>query len=252
LVPAAAVALFLVLPLSGCGIKDTHPFKTTRQFYYTHINRPAKLDLDSLPRLSGGDSRLSVRLMDIDAQLASLERTLEALSAPLDQSVVDNLLRLFPWLSNLILIDPRGGVLASIPPSPVKRLDFGPLVEPSSLGTLRDLRVSVQETAMGPEILVARPFLQKSEVQALLVATFDFRALLPYVETPGDLIVFAPDVLFWSGDLYYSENIPAGIDWRELLSKQSYGAVQGGAGRTVWLVRYLGDVALVFATPAGD
>jgi hypothetical protein len=252
--PAVAVAasLLLVLPLSGCGIKDTRAFRNTRQFYYTHVNRPAKLNLNSLPRLSGADSRLSLRVMGIDAQLTSLERTLEALSAPPDQAAADNLLRLFPWLSNLILIDPYGRVLASIPPSPMKRLTFDALLEPSLGGTPRDLRVAAQETSLGPEILVARPFLQKTEVQALLVATFDFRSLLPYVEVPDDLLVFTPDILFWSGDLYYSETIPDGTDWAESLRKQSYGTVQSKTAKTIWLARYLGDVALVFATPVGE
>ena len=249
---AVAASLLLVLSLSGCGLRDTRAFKNTRQLYYTHVNRPAKLDLNSSPRLSGADRRLSLRVMGIDAQLTSLERTLEALSAPPDQAMADNLLRLFPWLSNLILIDPYGGVLASIPPSPMKRLTFGALLEPSGAGTPRDLRVAVQESSLGPEVLVARPFLQRAEVQALLVATFDFRSLLPYVEAPGDLLVFTPDILFWSGDLYYSETIPDGTDWAELLRKQSYGTVQSRTAKTIWLARYLGDVALVFATTVGE
>lgn len=63
---------------------------------------------------------------------------------------------------------------------------------------------------MGPEVLVARPFLVGSELQALLVAAFDFRSLLPYVSTPGDLVVRTPEVLVWSGDLFYEDTPLAG------------------------------------------
>lgn len=247
---AAVVSFALILPLSGCGVKDTQTFKSTRRLYYTYVNTPAKLDLEDPASLGNADRRLAARLMNIDAQLTALERSLDALSGAPDQAVADGLMRRFPWLSTLVMVDSFGNILASMPTIPLKNLQFEPLLEVAPKAGLRDLRVDVQDTPLGPEVLVARPFQSGGELKMLLVATFDFRALLPYVTMPDDLIVLTPDILLWSGDLYYSETSLAGVDWKGKLSKDSWGATSG-PGKMVWLTRYLGRVPLVFATPAG-
>lgn len=250
----AAVASFgLILPLSGCGLTDTQAWKSSRRFYYSHVNTPAKLDLSDPASLSEADSRLAVRLMAVDEQLTSLERALEALGSVPDQAGVNDLMRRFPWLSGLTLTDATGGVLAAEPAASLKQLDFSPLLEAAPEASPRALRASVQDTPLGPEVLLARPFLAGSELQALLVASFDFRSLLPYVATPGDLVVRTPDVLVWSGDLYYDDTPLAGTDWTVLLAKRSHGVLGSASGKSasfVWLARYLGGQPLVFATPA--
>ena len=250
----AAVASFgLILPLSGCGLTDTQAWKSSRRFYYAHVNTPAKLDLSDPAGLSRADSRLASRLMAVDEQLTGLERALEALGTVPDQAAVDELLRRFPWLSGLTLTDAAGAVIAAEPAMSLKQLDYTPLLEPAPESTPRALRAAVQDTPLGPEVLVARPFLVGSELQALLVAAFDFRSLLPYVSTPGDLVVRTPEVLVWSGDLFYEDTPLAGTDWNALLAKRSPGIVEpasGESGSFVWLVRYLGGRPLVFATPA--
>ena len=191
--------------------------------------------------------------MAVDEQLTGLERALEALGTVPDQAAVDELLRRFPWLSGLTLTDAAGAVIAAEPAMSLKQLDYTPLLEPAPESTPRALRAAVQDTPLGPEVLVARPFLVGSELQALLVAAFDFRSLLPYVSTPGDLVVRTPEVLVWSGDLFYEDTPLAGTDWNALLAKRSHGIVEPASGESVsfvWLVRYLGGRPLVFATPA--
>lgn len=250
---AAVASLGLMFPLAGCGLTDTQAWKSSRRFYYSHINTPAKLDLEDPARLSSADSRLATRLMAVDEQLTGLERALEALGTTPDQAAVDGLLRRFPWLSGLTLTDATGSVLAAAPAISLKQLDFSPLLEPAPATSPRALRASVQDTPLGPEVLLARPFLAGSELRSLLVASFDFRSLLPYVSAPGDLVVRSPEVLVWSGDVYYDDTPLAGVNWTETLAKRSHGTLRAASGTTgtfVWLARYLGEVPLVFATPA--
>lgn len=249
----AVTSCAFVLPLAGCGLTDTQAWKSSRRFYYSHVNTPAKLDLSEPGDLSEADSRLAARLMAVDAQLTDLERALEALGGPPDQAGVEALMRRFPWLSGLTLVDAGGTVMASLPPVPLKQLDFASLLEPDPKTSPRALRAAVQDTPLGPEMLMGRPFLNGSDMRSMLVASFDFRSLLPYVSSPGDLIVRSPDVLVWSGDLYYDETALGGTDWPELLRKKSHGAMTGKSGKTgsmVWMVRYVGGLPLVFATPA--
>jgi hypothetical protein len=189
-------------------------------------------------------------MMALDAQLTELEHALDSFSSPPDQSGAENMMRRFPWLSSLLILDEQGQLLAAMPPVGIKPLDFQPLLDPAPRMAIRDLRGNVQDTQLGPEILLARPFLKGSEVQVYLVATFDFRSLLPFVSAPGDLIVRDPDTLLWSGDVYYNDTALAGVNWQALTRKQSYGVTGNASSKYAWLVRYLGNVPLIFATSA--
>jgi hypothetical protein len=108
----------------------------------------------------------------------------------------------------------------------------------------------VQDTPLGPEIVLARPFLVDDQLQVLLVASFDFRALLPYVSSPGDLVVRSADTLLWCGDLDYSETPMAAVDWPSYLKENSHGELSDDHGAMLWVSRYLGGKPLVFASKA--
>lgn len=247
--PAAlALAALVLMPcLGGCSLTDTQAWKSTRRLYYTYVNTPETLDVSDPATLSENDSRLASRLMTVDAQLTSLEQALDALGSVPDSAAVSELLRRFPWLSGLTLVDPSGAILAAEPPISLKQLDFTPLLESPADASPRALRAVVQDTPLGPEVLVARPLLLGGELQALLVASFDFRSLLPYVSAPGDLVVRTTDILLWAGD---EAGALAEVDWSAQIAKRSHGVVRADSGSFVWLVRYMGGQPLVFATPA--
>ena len=153
----AAVASFgLILPLSGCGLTDTQAWKSSRRFYYAHVNTPAKLDLSDPAGLSRADSRLASRLMAVDEQLTGLERALEALGTVPDQAAVDELLRRFPWLSGLTLTDAAGAVIAAEPAMSLKQLDSTPLLEPAPESTPRGAGHAVGARSAGGASLPGR------------------------------------------------------------------------------------------------
>lgn len=247
--PAAlALAALIVMPcLGGCGLTDTQVWKSTRRLYYTYVNTPETIDVSEPATLPENESRLASRLMAVDGQLTSLEQALDALGTVPDSAAVGELLRRFPWLSGLTLIDPSGAILAAEPPMALKRLDFTPLLETPPNSPPRALRAVVQDTPLGPEVLVARPLLLGGELQALLAASFDFRSLLPYASAPGDLVIRTADILLWAGD---ETGSLAGVDWSAEIAKRSHGVVRTDSGSFVWLVRYMGGQPLVFATPA--
>ena len=247
--PAAlALAAVIVMPcLGGCSLTDSQAWKSTRRFYYTYVNTPETLDVSDPATLPENESRLASRLMAVDGQLTSLEQALDALGMVPDSAAVGELLRRFPWLSGLTLVDPAGAILAAEPPISLKQLDFTPLLESPPDSSPRALRAVVQDTPLGPEVLVARPLLIGGELQALVVASFDFRSLLPYASAPGDLVVRTADIPLWSGG---EAGSLAGVDWSAEIAKRSRGVVRAESGSFVWLVRYMGGQPLVFATPA--
>lgn len=241
--------LCLCLPaLSGC-MQVKSAYKETKTFYHTHINRPSTLDTEERTVLEKSQRDLVQSVMPIDEELTKLEKALDAMATPPDAEAAASFLRRFPWLSGLSMVAPDGTLGASIPGTPLKQLDYTPLLELAPKALPRDLRASIQDTPLGPEILVARPFLQEDQLQVLLVATFDFRALLPFAVSPGDFIVRSGDVLIWSGDMDYASTPLASINWTEYLKEHSDGILSNENGSMMWISRYIGGKPIVFAAP---
>lgn len=241
--------LCLCLPaLSGC-MQVKSAYKETKTFYHTHINRPSTLDTEERTVLEKSQRDLVQSVMPIDEELTKLEKALDAMATPPDAKAAASFLRRFPWLSGLSMVAPDGTLGASIPGTPLKQLDYTPLLELAPKALPRDLRASIQDTPLGPEILVARPFLQEDQLQVLLVATFDFRALLPFAASPGDFIVRSGDVLIWSGDMDYASTPLASINWTEYLKEHSDGILSNENGSMMWISRYIGGKPIVFAAP---
>lgn len=241
--------LCLCLPaLSGC-MQVKSAYKETKTFYHTHINRPSTLDTEERTVLEKSQRDLVQSVMPIDEELTKLEKALDAMATPPDAEAAASFLRRFPWLSGLSMVAPDGTLGASIPGTPLKQLDYTPLLELAPKALPRDLRASIQNTPLGPEILVARPFLQEDQLQVLLVATFDFRALLPFAASPGDFIVRSGDVLIWSGDMDYASTPLASINWTEYLKEHSDGILSNENGSMMWISRYIGGKPIVFAAP---
>lgn len=241
--------LCLCLPaLSGC-MQVKSAYKETKTFYHTHINRPSTLDTEERTVLEKSQRDLVQSVMPIDEELTKLEKALDAMATPPDAEAAASFLRRFPWLSGLSMVAPDGTLGASIPGTPLKQLDYTPLLELAPKALPRDLRASIQDTPLGPEILVARPFLQEDQLQVLLVATFDFRALLPFAASPGDFIVRSGDVLIWSGDMDYTSTPLASINWTEYLKEHSDGILSNENGSMMWISRYIGGKPIVFAAP---
>ena len=241
--------LCLCLPaLSGC-MQVKSAYKETKTFYHTHINRPSTLDTEERTVLEKSQRDLVQSIMPIDEELTKLEKALDAMATPPDAEAAASFLRRFPWLSGLSMVAPDGTLGAPIPGTPLKQLDYTPLLELAPKALPRDLRASIQDTPLGPEILIARPFLQEDQLQVLLVATFDFRALLPFAASPGDFIVRSGDVLIWSGDMDYASTPLASINWTEYLKEHSDGILSNENGSMMWISRYIGGKPIVFAAP---
>lgn len=241
--------LCLCLPaLSGC-MQVKSAYKETKTFYHTHINRPSTLNTEERTVLEKSQRDLVQSVMPIDEELTRLEKALDAMATPPDAEAAASFLRRFPWLSGLSMVAPDGTLGASIPGTPLKQLDYAPLLELAPKALPRDLRASIQDTPLGPEILIARPFLQEDRLQVLLVATFDFRALLPFASSPGDFIVRSGDVLIWSGDMDYASTPLASINWTEYLKEHSDGILNNENGSMMWISRYIGGKPIVFAAP---
>ena len=150
----------------------------------------------------------------------------------------------------MTILDGDANVFAAVPSIQLKQLDYTPLLAVPPKSSTRALRACVQDTPLGPEIMLARPIMREAEAVGFFVATFDFRSLLPYADASGDIVARAPGVTLWSGDRMYDEPPLAGEDWDVLLGERSFGQAGEGDDAMVWVVRYLGGMPLVIASPA--
>jgi len=145
----AALAALIAFSLAGCA-QVHESYKSTRQFYHTHINRPAKLAVDDKVLLDNSEQRLVHPVMPIDEELARLEKALDAMAAPPSAEEASAFLGRFPWLTRLYMVAPDGTLGAGVPGAPLKQLDFSPLLEVAPKTVPRDLRSCVQDSAFGP------------------------------------------------------------------------------------------------------
>ena len=118
----------LVLALPGCTMVEGY-YKDSKKFYYKHIDSPATIDVADRTVLEDDERGLAQRMMALDNEIIRLEKALDAFATPPDGQAAADLLRRFPWLSGLAMVAPDGTLGASIPPVPLKQLDYSPLLK---------------------------------------------------------------------------------------------------------------------------
>ncbi len=239
------VILATAVLLTGCSaheITDSGAWKSSKEFYYGYINTPVTLDLSDPGSLSAANRALVQRMMDVDIQLADLERALDALPPSPDSNSLGAIMQRLPWLTGVHLLRPDGSIMISVPPVQMKQVDFEVLLEAGEKQAPRALRSAIQETPLGAEILVGRPIYQGPDMIALVAASFDWSSLMNYTRTPADVLVRTPDTVLWN---QAGLNFPE-ANWANALKSSSYGQV----GSSTWVVRYLGAMPLIFAAQA--
>lgn len=236
--------------MGGCGTSAHEVWKGTKKLYAEYLNPPASVDYEDKGALSEAESRLAMRMLGIDQQLENLERFLENQDKPPTSDVVSRFFMRFPWLSGLAAVDASGEVLAQEPSVPMKPLDFTLILEADSQnGSSRGLRVCVQDTPLGPEIFMGMPIYEHSELRGFLVCHFDMRALLKYVDNPGELVILSPEGVLWAGHFAVGATPLADRKWGEITKSAVEGTVSDSTGQFIWLARFLGKTPIIFASP---
>ena len=239
-----------MLALGGCSTLNDY-WQTSKTLYYTYLNTPATIDYESEAELTDVEALLATRIMSVDSHLKALERHLANADRPPTPESVMAMFDLFPWISGFSAVDPEGNVLAREPPDSLKQLDFTELVASPSIGVRPAVLVcNVQETALGPEVLVGVPINVDGELRGVLVVNFDMRALLLQAGTPDEVVVLYPGGVLSSGKFDYDRTPLAGVDWAEMLRESSTGTVGEDDEQFAWISRYIGRQPIIFAAPA--
>lgn len=240
------VGCLLVVALSGCStIRNT--WSKTTDLYETYIDPKPEIDLERSEGVSRKEKSLAVQFSVMDQQLELLLRTLAPQDTFPSSEWVDNLTSRFPWLTAVLAVDTRGEVLAQFPDISVKPIQTAALVEREWSIIERRLQGFVQDTPLGPELIIAGPFFRDGIWMGLLVVHFDPRSLVGLSPDPNNLAVLTPGFLLWSGlDETVTEEL-RNAPWEEILKSRIQGRWSSTQNTFSWIARPVGDLLLVYA-----
>ena len=213
------------------------------------MSPPASVDYEEKGDLPPQALALSTSMIGIDVELGKLERVMQNADKPPTRDWLNNLFATFPWLSGFAGVKYDGTILGQEPADALKELDFIPLLYEDKKQNSRALRADVQPSPLGPEIMLATPLYDGVDFLGIVVAYFDMRALMRYSEHPQDMVVLSPAALLWPGKYDFAATPLAGLDWSEIVKHSSAGTCTNATGSFFYLVRYLGNLPLIFAVP---
>lgn len=241
-----AAAAFLV---TGCSSYQPtkNAWKSTKGFWNTYVSPPASVDYDEKGELSPQALALTHSMMGIDIELSRLERVMMNADKPPTRDWISSFFSNFPWVSGFAGVKYDGTILGQEPANPMKQLDFIPLLYEDKKQNSRALRADVQPSPLGPEILLAAPLYDGVDFLGVVATYFDMRALMQYSESSANVVILSPNALLWPGKYDFAATPLAGVNWDEVVTKSSAGTCTNVNGTFYYMVRYLGNLPLIFA-----
>ena len=249
---ARSLGVLLVMG-SLCGCNAYQPtkniWKTTKGIWNTYVSAPASVDYDVKSSLSPQAKALAVGMVGIDKELGRLERMMQNADRPPTREWLNNFLQTFPWVDGFAGVKYDGTILGQEPPNSLKELDFNGLLYEDKKQNSRALRADVQPGPLGPEIMLAAPLYDGVDFLGIVVAYFDMRSLMKFAQNPEDMVILCPTALLWPGKFEFTATPLAGTDWSKVVTESSSGTCTNGNGTFFYMVRYLGNLPLIFAVP---
>ncbi len=233
-------------------------WKTTKNFWYTYVSPPAEVDYGEKGDLSPRALALTTCMMGIDVELGKLERLMLNADKPPTREWLTSVFNDYPWINGVAGIKYDGTIIGQEPATSLKQIDYIPLLYEDKKQNSRALRADVQASPLGPEVLLASPLYDGTAFLGLVAVHFDMRNLMRYAASPEDIVILSPHGLLWPGRFDYASTPLAGVRWDEAIQRSSSGTCSNQAGSFYYMVRYFGNLPLVFAVvesgnfPAGS
>ncbi len=237
---------------SGAACSSYQPtknvWKGTKELWYEYVSPPASIDYSETGTLTEQGQALVDGMMGIDIELNKLERLMTNADRPPTRGWLTGFFSEVPWVDGFTGMRADGTLLGTeVPPGkPTVTVDYIPLLyEPEKQGT-RALRGDMQQTAIGPVVLLAAPLYDGVDFLGVVATYFRITNIIDRVKKPESVVIFTPHGLLWS-PFDYGATPMAGINWHESVTKASSGVVTNERGSFVYQVRWLGNLPIIFA-----
>lgn len=240
------LAATLVLLFSGCSSMRNAWDKTT-DVYETYIDPKPEIDLEQSAGLSRKEKELARQFSAMDQELELLLRTLTPQDSFPSTSWAQDVQHRFPWLTAFLAVDTHGELLTSYPETPLKPIQTAPLLDREWSVMNRRLQGFVEETSLGPELIIAGPFFRDGVWQGLLVAHFDPRSLIRLAPDSNNLVLLTPGTLIWSALDETTVQALVNAPWENILKSNVQGRWSSGSQTFGWISRPIGDLRLIYA-----
>jgi hypothetical protein len=226
-------------------------WRGTKSYYYEYLNTPASIDISDAGRYKAYELHLAEAMVKVEQELRQLMRAMDDSDRGPDEAWANALIRRFPWLGGLALLDGRGRIMAKIPQVDLKGFEASPLFDEVKGQKKTDLRAYVQDNPLGPEIYLGKPIYVSGDLAGIVVVHFDMRALVARVTHPGELVVIVSDLIVWPGAYVIEETPLQTVDWNKMFAGGTSGLVGDSSGEFFWVSSYLANIRLGYAVLAG-
>lgn len=246
-----AVAALCLGLASGCSsIRNT--WKDTKKLYKEYVDTDPSVDLTDEGISDPGLQKLARLFGPVDQRLEMFIRVYYTQDNPPEPEWCENLLRDFPWLSGVAVVNKDGTIRMQHPLIAMRPLEFGPILDNEDRYGKRGLAATASVDDMGPLIYVGAPFFENNEYAGAIVSWFEPRNIVEASPAPDELIILQPEAVLWptagaeGGD---GQGLLA-AKWADILKTEVQGEIHAGGGRYIWQARYIGHMPILYLTQA--
>ncbi len=232
--------LTLILFIPGCG-----GITELRDRYWP--TGPSEYEM----KMTGKDMdklhlELTENIYPMDTQLSMLLRRLSVRDDYPTREWKENLVRDFPWLNGITVLDTENRVRSEYPEDGIKQLEYSPLFSRALELPLGQTMLEVEDTPLGPEILLAVAVYQDFETDGLTVVHFDPRSFVADSTNPDEIILVCREKVVWPGQYQELQEALEQVEWRELTRKKISGKIEVENSRFFWFARAVGEDWLIY------
>ena len=232
------LALLLLTP--GCGgiteLRDRY-WPTGPSEYEMEVSGK---DMDKL------QLELTRNIYPVDTQLSMLLRHLSVQDDYPSLEWKENLVRNFPWLNGIAVLDREKNVQARYPRDGIKQLEYSELFPRALELPLGQTMLAVEDTPLGPEILLASAVYRDFEIEGLTVVHFDPRSFLAGSADPDEIIVVCRENVIWPGQYQDLQEELDQVEWGKLTRQNISGKIEVDNSRFFWFARAVGQDWLIY------
>ncbi|MBT8764015.1 hypothetical protein KFV02_08740 [Desulfohalobiaceae bacterium Ax17] len=233
--------IMVCLFITGCTA-----WKSTKNFYKEYINSDPEIDLQANGLDNKQEEYFAKILYPMDRQLSDVLHRLDVQDSYPDEVWFEQMLKDFPWLNGVAAIDRNGHILFKRSAYSMKALDFSVLFTKRLRVNEPKVRVCVQDSVLGPEVYLGRPFFRNNQVQGFLVVHFDPRTWASLSPRPEELAIIAEGKLIWAGKYGELSKLFTQRNRTEMLKNSVFGKLEVKDRNFYWFSRALEENWLIY------